>query len=73
MTGSEDGTAKLWAIRYRVDERDRRVGIELVEELFTLKQDRGEITAVRFSADGQHLLTASRYGGAIVWPAAAAQ
>ena len=46
--------------------------MESVDEVFTLRRHRGDVTAVLFSPDGHNLLTAGRDGDAILWPSATA-
>ena len=57
VTGSDDGTAKLW---------EAATG----RELLTLKGHKGGVTSVAFSPDGQRIVTGSRDQTARVWQAA---
>jgi WD40 repeat protein/serine/threonine protein kinase len=67
LTGSEDGTAKVW---------DAVTG----REVLALEEPKGLVLSVAFSQDGQRILTAGgergsgkRTGGAQVWDAATGQ
>jgi dipeptidyl aminopeptidase/acylaminoacyl peptidase len=71
LSASQDNTAKLWdsrSVLRRADAlRSRAESLSLVEVL-TFRRHTREVTTVRFSPDGRHVLTASRDGRAIVWP-----
>jgi WD40 repeat protein len=55
VTGSQDGTAKLW---------DLSTGTEVL----SLKRHAAEITSVHFSPDGRNILTSSLDESALAWP-----
>jgi WD40 repeat protein len=67
LTGSTDLTAKLWD----VDSLATRASGETpaTKELLTLKGHSRALTSVAFSPAGDGVLTASRDGLAILWPA----
>lgn len=72
LTGSRDGTAKLWDIsHWTATETDQSAENEneqkTIKELLTLRGHVKEITAVDFDHTGQFLLTASRDGKTIRW------
>ena len=54
VTGSDDGTARVW---------DARTGKPVTEPL----EHRALVTAAAFSPDGAHLVTASGDGTARIW------
>jgi WD40 repeat protein len=54
LTGSWDGTAKLWSLD----------GIQLK----SFKGHEDYVISVAFSPDGQNVLTVSRDGTALLWP-----
>jgi hypothetical protein len=66
LTGSQDGTAKLWDTGLAARGAEKIRG---GQEILTLDAHAQELTAVAFSRDGRAILTASRDGTAIIWPA----
>lgn len=66
ITGSRDGTAKLWELKEEAGKTD-------AGELLTLKGHSRDVTAVACSKDGQNILSGSLDGTMILWPAAAWQ
>ena len=63
ITGSRDGTAKLWELKEEAGKTD-------AGELLTLKGHSRDVTAVACSKDGQSILSGSLDGTMILWPAA---
>jgi WD40 repeat protein len=67
ITGSADHTAKLWDVD-SLSGNDTQAS-PTAKELLTLKGHTRALTAVAFSPEGNAVLTASRDGVAILWPA----
>jgi WD40 repeat protein len=67
LTGSADQTAKLWDVHDALlaPQSDRKAP----KELLTLKGHTRSVTSAAFSPDEDSVLTASRDGVAILWPA----
>lgn len=75
LTGSRDGTAKLWDISRWTALGDKPVDQTsasnlTIEELLTLSGHVDEVTAVEFDHTGQYLLTAAQDGKTIRWSSA---
>ncbi len=75
LTGSRDGTAKLWDISRWTALGDKPVdqtsaNTPTIEELLTLSGHVDEVTAVEFDHTGQYLITASQDGKTIRWSSA---
>ena len=75
LTGSRDGTAKLWDISSITAKSNQRLneGVELeegIEELLTLRGHDREVTAVEFDRAGELIMTASLDGQTILWSSA---
>ena len=71
LTGSGDHTAKLWEIDGLGSGVSSQSQPATSRELLTLKGHTRALTAVAFAPDDNAVLTASRDGVAILWPAAA--
>jgi WD40 repeat protein/serine/threonine protein kinase len=71
LTGSGDQTAKLWEVSDLFNREAAQPPTS--RELLTLKGHTRAVTSVSFAPDGSAVLTASRDGVAILWPAAADQ
>jgi hypothetical protein len=72
LTGSNDKSAKLWAVSGLGEDASVPAPAgPVAKELLTLKGHTRELTSVAFAPDGRSALTASRDGLTIVWPAVA--
>ena len=75
LSGSRDGTAKLWDISGWTALGDKPADPTAtralaIEELLTLRGHEGEVTAVDFDGTGQYLVTSSLDGKTIRWASA---
>ncbi|MCU0878043.1 MAG: protein kinase [Pirellulaceae bacterium] len=71
LTGSNDQTAKLWAISDRAaSASDAPTSALVAQELLSLRGHTRGLTSVAFAPDGSAALTSSRDGMTILWPAA---
>ncbi|MBN1853673.1 MAG: hypothetical protein JW829_13155, partial [Pirellulales bacterium] len=73
VSGDSEGNVEVWGIetgeKSDNETSDKKTDNEVTPLLLTLHNHRAEITSIRFSDNGRHLLTTDSSGIAVYWPA----
>ena len=72
LTASQDKSVRLWDPRIGTQQTmGRKAARKMAREMLTIRKHTMGVTAVDVTSDGNLVLTASRDGSVILWPAAA--